>query len=130
VGIGLAISLFPGDTTPLQSIIGMACGGGSLLLIGKIAELALKKEEAMGGGDIKLMAAVGALWGWQVSLLSIMLGSCVGAVVGTGLLAFRSLGKDHKIPFGPFLAIGVWVAVLWGDGLIRWYMGLLQNAAM
>jgi prepilin signal peptidase PulO-like enzyme (type II secretory pathway) len=84
------------------------------------------KKEGMGGGDIKLMAFYGALFGWKIALMSIVFASFIGAFSGIAMLAIRKLRSDHKIPFGPFLALGIWVAVLWGDKILTMYMRLLN----
>ena len=121
----LAVSFFPGGLTPLQSIVGMCAGGGSLLAIGAIGTYVLKKEDAMGGGDIPLMALIGALWGWKIAIGGIVLASFLGSIVGLLLLVFHVLAKDHKLPFGPFLAIGIWASVLTFDKLLGLYLSWL-----
>ena len=125
--IGFAASLLPGAITPLQSLLGICAGGGSLLLLGLAGEYAFKKEDAMGGGDIKLMAFLGALWGWKVSLLGIMFGSVLGALASLILMLIRLLPKDRRIPFGPFLAAGTWCAALWGDYLLTSYLNFTEK---
>jgi leader peptidase (prepilin peptidase)/N-methyltransferase len=121
---GLALSFLPSDITPVNSLLGIAAGGGSLYLIGILGSWILKKE-AMGGGDVKLMAAFGALFGWQGALLSIMLGACLGSLSGIGMMFLKHAKIDQKIPFGPFLAGGIWISVLFGDQIINWYISLL-----
>lgn len=124
LGIAVAAALAPGGVTPLQALMGIVAGGGSLLMVGAIGQWVLRKEDAMGGGDIKLMAFLGALWGWQITLVGIVLASFSGALVGGALLLARRLGEEHRIPFGPFLALGIWIAALWGDQLIELYLSL------
>lgn len=123
--LGLGLSFFPGDLSPLDSFLGIAAGGGTLLLIGKLGSIILKKEETMGGGDIKLMAAFGALFGWKFALLSIMLGALAGSFSGIFLIAFKSLKIDHKIPFGPFLAAGIFISFFFGEQILSWYIKML-----
>jgi len=125
--VAFGFSWLPGGLTPVQSLIGLLAGGGILLFFGKVGEILFKKGEGMGGGDVKLMAWAGALWGWQTALLAVFFASFVGALVGVALLALRSLARDHRIPFGPFLAAGLWVAVLFGDAIVRWYWGLSER---
>ena len=120
--LALAISFIPGAVSPLYSAIGMLAGGGSLLVIGWLGKILFKKGEAMGGGDIKLMAFIGALWGPQIALLSIVFGAFSGSLAGLGLMAARRLDDEHKIPFGPFLGLGVWIAVFAGDTILNAYM--------
>jgi leader peptidase (prepilin peptidase)/N-methyltransferase len=116
-----AVSFLPGGITPLQCGLGILAGGGSLFAVGLIGEFVLKKGEAMGGGDVKLMALVGAAFGWKTAFLTIMFGAITGSVGGLAMLALKKFSKDHKIPFGPFLALGLWIAVICGDRLISLY---------
>lgn len=120
--IGLAVSFLPGGITPLWSVVGLLAGGGVLYLFGWLGEVIFRKGEGMGGGDIKLMAWAGVLWGWQSVLLAIMLASLAGAVAGGVLFVTRLMPRDHRIPFGPFLAVGMWLAALVGTPLVQWYM--------
>ena len=124
---GLAVSFIPGDTTPLLSLLGILAGGGSLALIGLIGEWLFRKGEAMGGGDIKLMAFAGAMWGPKIALLGIMSGAFLGAAAGIVLIVMRKLDDDHRIPFGPFLGAGVWIAVLFGDKGVMLYMRWIES---
>jgi leader peptidase (prepilin peptidase)/N-methyltransferase len=119
--LGIGIAFIPGGITPLGALAGILTGGGTLFLSGLIAEKVLKKKEAMGVGDIKLMAAIGSIFGWETALLSIILGAFIGAAAGLSLLAAKKLDQDHRIPFGPFLAAGVWLSVFWGRQLIGIY---------
>ena len=114
--IGVLLSLLPGGITPFASALGALVGFGLLWLIAVLGEKAFRKP-AMGGGDIKMMAMIGAFVGWQGVLLTIFLGSLFGAVV-FGPISYRT-GK--LVPFGIFLALGGVVTVLWGDALVHWY---------
>jgi leader peptidase (prepilin peptidase)/N-methyltransferase len=78
----------------------------------------------MGGGDIKLLAMIGAFLGWQAVLVTLMIGSLTGSVIGMVLLLAQRGDRRTAIPFGPFLAVGAAAALFWGDALIRWYLGL------
>jgi leader peptidase (prepilin peptidase)/N-methyltransferase len=115
----------PHELTPLDSILGIAAGGGTLYFIGWLGSIVLKKEETMGGGDVKLMAAFGALFGWKLALLSIMLGALTGSVSGIILIILKNLKMDHKIPFGPYLALGIFISIFFGDQIITWYINML-----
>jgi leader peptidase (prepilin peptidase)/N-methyltransferase len=129
--VALAASFLPGDTTPFQSVLGVLAGGGTLLAIGWIGKIVFRKGEAMGGGDIKLLALAGALWGPKIALLTIFFGSLYGTLGAVILLGLRRLNNDHRIPFGPFLSLGIWTAVLRGDYLLNSYLhfvaGLLNK---
>jgi leader peptidase (prepilin peptidase)/N-methyltransferase len=123
--LGLCLSFLPNDLPPLDSFLGILAGGGTLLFIGKLGSILLKKEETMGGGDIKLMAAFGALFGWKLAFLSIMLGALAGSFSGIFMIFFKKLKIDHKIPFGPFLAVGIFVSFFFGDQILTWYISML-----
>ncbi len=103
------------------AILGGFVGGGSLWLVGEIWKR-LRGVEAMGLGDVKMMFGVGALLGWQLSLLSIFLGAFSGAIIGIFLIS-RQKDKDMQtqIPFGIFLGIGSIISLLFGEQLIKWY---------
>lgn len=123
---GLAMSFLPSDISPVNSLFGIAAGGGTLFLIGVLGSWILKKE-AMGGGDVKLMAAFGALFGWQDAILSIILAAFLGSISGIGMMFLKKTSLDQKIPFGPFLAGGIWISVLFGEQIINWYISLLHG---
>jgi leader peptidase (prepilin peptidase)/N-methyltransferase len=127
IAIGLVVSFLPGDTTPLQSIFGILAGGGTLWFIGWLGTAIFRKGDAMGGGDIKMIAMIGALWGPKVAFLTIMFGSLLGSIIGVSLIAMQKLGQDHRIPFGPYLAIGLFVSILWGNQIIASYFQFVSG---
>lgn len=112
----------PGNITPLEGLYGFLAGAGVLFSIGWIGEKALKKE-AMGFGDVKLMAFLGTLWGWTYSVQTIIYASFLGSVIG-GIQYL--IYKESKIPFGPYLAGGLWIAALFGDSIFHWYLQTLM----
>lgn len=77
---------------------------------------------AMGFGDVKLMAAIGAFLGWQATLVSLVVAVFAGAIIGVAMVAMK---KGNKLPFGPYLAIGAVVALFWGPQLVNWYRSLM-----
>lgn len=97
------------------SVIGLLTGGGLFYAI------AILSRGGMGGGDIKMMAMVGALMGWKSVLLTIFLGSLTGAVFGIFLMISQGKGRKTKIPFGPFLALGTVVTLFYGQEIFSWY---------
>lgn len=129
LGIGLLVSFFPGFPTPTASFFGILGGGGTLYAIGWIGAVLFKKGEAMGGGDIKIMAAAGALWGAQTALMGILFGALLGSVFGITIMAIKKINTDHRIPFGPFLGAGIWIAVLYGKQILKMYLRYIDNAA-
>jgi len=104
-----------------DAVIGAAAGYGSLWLMFQLFRL-LTGKEGLGYGDFKLVAAIGAWLGWQVLPLVILLGSFSGAIIGGVYLALSRHGRDHPIPFGPFLALAGWIAMFWGELLINEYL--------
>ncbi|MEW6323965.1 MAG: prepilin peptidase [Nitrospirota bacterium] len=120
--IGIAASLF----LPLglwQSLLGFLIGGGIFYLVAE-ASYRILKQEGMGGGDIKLIAMVGAFLGWQKVLLTIFLASLGGAVVGGAFMLAKGWGRRTPIPFGPFLALGAVIALFWGSAILEWYVSI------
>lgn len=113
----------------LRMLLGLLAGGGSLFLVGEVAKFLMKKE-AMGLGDVKLMAMVGALLGWKTALFSIMMASIIGSVVGVLFILMKRLKMESRIPFGPFLSLGTFIFMMWGDEILRWYLNLLYVVRM
>lgn len=109
----------------INSLAGMLVGGGILWGLAWLSPILFGKE-GMGGGDIKLMAMVGTVLGWKPVLLAIMVGSLVGSIVGTGLILAGIMRRNEYLPFGPFLAIGSIIALLFHDPLLNWYWSLFD----
>lgn len=106
-----------------SSLIGIAAGGGSLLIVAYGYQL-LTKKEGMGGGDIKLLAMMGAFLGWRSIPFIIFTSSLFGSVVGITLMLVRKKDSQVPIPFGPFLAFGALLFIFFGRQIITWYFGL------
>ena len=124
---GIVIGLIGAGVNPDRSffdaLLGLLMGGGSLWAVAYVY-YAWKKVEAMGGGDIKLLAWIGALLGWRGIPFVILSASLVGAVVGMVVSIQTKGGLQAKIPFGPYLALGALLYIFWGDSLMSWYWGL------
>ena len=112
------------STALLRSVLGLAVGFGGLWLIAILGELAFKKE-AMGFGDVKLMGAIGAFFGWKAVLFVLLSASLFGSIVGVGLIALGKRQLQGRIPFGPFLALGTLIWMFWGRALVSAYMRFL-----
>ena len=106
-----------------SSLLGAVVCGGFLWLVGAVY-FKLKGVEGLGGGDPKLMGMVGAFLGVKLGLLTIMLGSVLGALIG--LAYIKTTGKDYRypLPFGSFLGVAAIGAALWGEQLLSWYLGI------
>jgi len=118
---GLFASLFNVFTDPVSSIIGALAGYLSLWLVYHLFRL-LTGKEGMGYGDFKLLAALGAWIGWQMLPLIILLSSLVGAVIGLAMIGMKRHKSNQPMPFGPFIALAGWIAMMWGDHIIDAYL--------
>ena len=101
-------------------LIGAVLVSGLFLLIGLIK---YRGQETMGGGDVKLMAALGLLLGWKNILLVMVLGCFLGAVIHLVLMVF--LKKGRQLAFGPYLSAGAVITMIWGRQILGWYIGIL-----
>ncbi|MEW6457167.1 MAG: prepilin peptidase [Acidobacteriota bacterium] len=106
-------------------ILGALVGSGTLLLI-YLIYLWLRKEEGLGFGDIKMMLLVGAFLGWRKSLLTLIIASFLGAMVGVIMIVFKKKGLKFALPFGTFLSLSAFLSLLYGDIIIDFYLSLSQ----
>ncbi len=111
----------------MDSLLGLLVGGGSLYLVAVVYEL-LAKKEGMGGGDIKLLAMLGAFLGWKAVLPVIFVSSLLGSLVGVPVMLLKKADSKLAIPFGPFLAAGALIYLFWGNALIDWYLSFFVTA--
>ncbi len=129
--VGLLISLIPGGITPLQSLLGAVLAGGGLYLLGWIATKVLKKD-AMGFGDVKLLAGYGALMGFTGAVETLLVAALLGILVMVpyGMIKNKATKAKNapeneevgQIPFGPFLAVAAPIMYLWGEALFALYI--------
>lgn len=119
--VGLLLSFWGVFVDSPTSIIGAISGYLSLWLIYHVFRM-LTGKEGMGYGDFKLMGALGAWLGWQMLPLVLLLSSVVGAVVGLTLMGVHRHKASQPIPFGPFIAAAGWIAMLWGERLLDFYL--------
>ena len=119
-----AASFLLPEITYLEALIGVIAGGGSLFLVAWTYSL-LTKKEGMGGGDIKLLAMMGAIIGWKGVLFTIFVGSLTGTLAGLAVMLQSRKGMKLAVPFGPFLSIGCITYIFFGIPLITWYFNLL-----
>ncbi|GAB6142852.1 A24 family peptidase [Desulfocicer niacini] len=106
-----------------EALIGILTGGGSLYVVALVYHF-IRKEEGMGGGDIKLLAMIGAATGWQGVLFTIFAGSLAGTLAGGLAMAInRRTDFRLRIPFGPYLSAGAIIYIFKGQELIEWYSG-------
>lgn len=127
-GFALAFgySFFREDLGWSRSLLGAAAGGGTILLLYGLYYL-IRKKEGLGLGDATLMLMIGAFLGWRLAALTLLLGTFAGALTGVLLMALRRKGLQHAVPFGSFLAPAAFVALVWGERIIAWYLGLYRH---
>jgi leader peptidase (prepilin peptidase) / N-methyltransferase len=106
-----------------SSLLGIVLGGGVLFAVMEIYARA-RGFEGLGMGDVKMLAMIGAFLGWQLMLLTLVLGSLAGSVIGVALMAARRGTMKTALPFGTFLAVGALVAAVAGDAILEWYASL------
>jgi len=121
--VGFAFSFFTGLGWK-DSLIGIVLGGGVLYLVARGYYL-VRREEGLGMGDVKMLAMVGAFVGWELTLLTLMLASFSGTLIGVGLIVSKRGGMKSALPFGTFLALGAAAAATVGPAVLSWYLRLL-----
>ena len=122
--IGLVFAAMGGGAALLTGVLGAVVGFALLWMVGLLGTWAFK-EEAMGGGDIKMMAMVGAFVGWHGVLLTIFMGALAGTII---FLPLSLRGKKKLVPFGVFLAVGAAVTYLVGPAVFAWYRNFIGAA--
>ncbi len=116
-------AMFIPDVGFLNSLFGILLGGGSLLLVAESYRM-ITKQEGMGGGDIKLLAMIGAMIGWKGVFFTIFASSAVGTVIGLAVMIITRNNMKLAVPFGPFLSLGACLYVFFGEDVIQWYFGI------
>jgi len=114
IPICFLLSVFLMELPFMEALLGLVLGGGSLYLIAVLYELATKRE-GMGGGDIKLLAMMGAFLGWKSLLFILLVSSLVGAVVGISVMWAKGGDMKYAVPFGPFLSLAATAYLFVGD---------------
>jgi len=103
------------------SVTGILLGGGLFYAVGVLGTAVLKKD-AMGGGDIKMMAMMGGFLGWKGVILTTFMGSLLGSIIGVSLIMIKGRKRGSKIPFGPYLSFGAVLSLLLGQEFLSWYL--------
>jgi len=117
-GINDPFELIP---SPLNALIGVLVGGGFLLALAWVYE-AFTGVEGMGGGDIKLLAMIGAFLGWTSIPFTLLFASLTGSVIGIGFIIAKGVGRRFALPFAPFLCLGALLYLFFGNELIQFYL--------
>ncbi len=114
-----------GSFTPviLDIMLGILVGGGFLCVVGLGYEW-MKKQEGLGGGDVKLACMLGAFFGWKAVIFILLMSSMLGSVVGLFLIFVLKKGAKYAIPFGPFLVAAAYINLFFGERILGWYLSL------
>jgi len=124
---GFLANLASGRVSWLESLLGIVVGGGVFLTIAVVGSW-MAGQDAMGGGDIKLAAMLGAFLGWKVLLLSLFVSAVGGGILAAALMGSGLRGRKDPLPFGPFLAAGGAAGLFWGERMVRWYLSAFGGA--
>ena len=122
IAAGLTVAVLVPPGLP-EALVGAAAGGGLLLAVAR-AYAALRGEEGLGMGDVKMLAMVGAFLGWQLTFVALLLATVLGSAVGIGMLALGLADRRYPLPFGSFLAAGAVAATVVGEPLRGWHLAL------
>jgi leader peptidase (prepilin peptidase)/N-methyltransferase len=125
IPLGLIAGIVVGEPPFLDRLVGTLAGAGFLYLV-LFYGGALYGQDAMGEGDLNLIALIGAFLGWRSVVVTVLVACLTGSVIGLALIGLGRLTRRQHIPFGPFLALGAVVALFWGERLIGWYLGALR----
>jgi len=109
---------------PIEAFLGLLVGWSVLDIIGEYATVILKRD-AMGRGDVKLMGMVGVFLGWKLTLAAIPISAFIGVLFNLPGMLSKKIGRFQEIPYGPYLAVSSFVMMLYGKGLIDWYLSTL-----
>ena len=110
-----------GDPRWWNPLLGLVSGSGVLFVVSLIGSAIYKNGEVMGMGDVKLFAPIGLFLGWKMTLLALYVSVVLGGVSSLMLIFLGKANRKSMIPFGPFIVIGVFVAVMWGWDIAHWY---------
>jgi leader peptidase (prepilin peptidase)/N-methyltransferase len=124
--LALVYSFFRDDLNFTQALFGAVIGAGFLLVVYGTYFL-VRKKEGLGMGDVTMMLLIGAYLGWRQTFFALILASFVGALVGVFVILFRKKDFQYSLPFGTFLAPAAYFALLWGEKILRWYLGLFEG---
>jgi len=122
IAIGLAASFVTPRLSWPESLLGIVLGGGLFYFIA-VAYRRLRGQEGLGGGDVKLLAMIGAFIGWPGVVFTILTASVSGTLVGLVIMLRKREGLATMLPFGPFLALGAVCYLFWGQAFFSWYWG-------
>ncbi len=124
--LALGYAFFRDDLNPRNALLGAVVGAGFLLLVFGFY-LLVRKKEGLGMGDVTMLLFIGAYLGLARTVLTLLLASIAGALVGVYIILRRRKDLQFALPFGTFLAPAAFVSMIWGERLVAWYLGLYRN---
>lgn len=124
--LALVYSFFRPDLNLTQALIGAVVGAGFLLFVYGAYYL-LRKKEGLGMGDVTMMLMIGAYLGWRQTLLTLILASFLGSLVGVFFILFKRKSLQYSLPFGSFLALAAFLSLLWGEKIINAYLSFYKD---
>lgn len=107
-------------------LIGLLAGSGILFIISLVGSLILRTDEAIGMGDVKILAPIGMFLGWRLCIFNLLLSVIIGGITGMILIIFRIKKRRDAIPFGPFIVVATFITLLCGKEIIMWYLSSLM----
>jgi len=113
-----------GDSNWWNPLLGALLGSGFLFMVALVGSVVFKTNEAMGGGDIKLMIPIGLFLGWRLTAVTLFMAIFIAGAVGIILLILKMTSRKSHIPFGPFIVMASFIAVMWGYQIIEWYLSI------
>lgn len=113
-----------GDSKWWTPLAGLLPGSGFLLLVAILGSLLYKTDDAMGMGDVKLMAPIGMFLGWKLCLVALFVSVVLGGLVSMVLMILRIKKRKDTVAFGPFIVVGTFVAIMYGWDMLNWFMGI------
>ncbi len=120
ITIAIIGGLIFGIPTPLNMLL-----GGASIFVFFLLQFVLSRGTWIGGGDLRLGALMGILLGWEKGLLALVIAYLIGGFLSLFLLAGKKINRKSKIPFGPFLVLGILIAIFWGERILEWYFNSL-----
>ena len=112
-----------GDSKWWTPLAGLLPGSGFLLVVAILGSLIYKTDDAMGMGDVKLMATIGMFLGWKLCLIALFISVILGGVLSLLLMVTGIKKRKDTVAFGPFIVIGAFTTIMWGWDLLSWYLG-------
>lgn len=119
--------LIYGDTIWYNPLVGMVSGAVFFLLVAVVASIVYKNDDAIGMGDVKLFAVVRLFLGWKITIVALLLAAILAAITSLVLILLKKLKGKSTVAFGPFIALGAFIAMVYGWKIIEFYLGFMPK---